>query len=178
MGANESPDDSTMKVYGTDAPRTERVRVGVADYAVTATGARLTTSGLGSCVGIALRDAASGVAGLAHVMLPAAAESSGGADGKFADTAVRAMLAEMVEKGADADAVVAKVAGGSTMLDFSSGAESIGARNAAAVRSELGARGIRIVAEDVGGTHGRSLAFDADAGDLEIRSANAGTRVI
>lgn len=68
-----------MKVYtsdrSTDRSSAERVKVGVADYAVAEAGAELMTSGLGSCVGIALVDTEAGVAGLAHAMLPDASES-------------------------------------------------------------------------------------------------------
>jgi chemotaxis protein CheD len=63
-----------MKVYKTDRSleesAAERIKVGIADYAIAQSGSTLVTSGLGSCVGIALVDTDAGVAGLAHAMLP------------------------------------------------------------------------------------------------------------
>ncbi|HML25802.1 MAG TPA: chemotaxis protein CheD, partial [Methanomethylovorans sp.] len=44
--------------------------VGMADYAVTRSPEKLTTLGLGSCVGIALYDPVTKIGGLLHIMLP------------------------------------------------------------------------------------------------------------
>ena len=48
----------------------EVVKVGMADLKAIAGSGILTTLGLGSCVGIALYDRTTKVAGLAHIMLP------------------------------------------------------------------------------------------------------------
>ncbi|MFA1610591.1 chemotaxis protein CheD [Halobellus rubicundus] len=190
-----------MKVYttdrSTDRSRSERVKVGVADYAVAETGSELVTSGLGSCVGIALVDPEAGVAGLAHAMLPKASdgrhETDGGnrasSDGptppsetpneaKYVDTAVRGLLRSMVDAGADRSRVEARVAGGSAMFDFDSGDGGIGERNVAAVEEVLADHDIPIVATDVGGDHGRSLSLDAATGALSVRRAHDDTRVL
>ena len=169
-----------MKVYdGTQAeqaspPAPERRKVGIAEYEVATDGALLTTSGLGSCVGVALYDSESGVAGLAHVMMPAAAEIDGGNAAKFADTGTELLVEEVERAGADRARLAAKIAGGSDMLDFSDDGDGIGERNALAVRETLEAHGIPVVAADVGGDHGRSLRFESRSGDLEVKSANEG----
>jgi chemotaxis protein CheD len=167
-----------MKVY--DGSRTdetagtdpERVKVGIAEYEVTTDGAHLTTSGLGSCIGVGLVDVASGVAGLVHVMLPSAEEVDDDNPAKFADSGTELLVAEMERNGADASGLRAKIAGGSDMLDFSESGASIGARNADQVRETLADHGIPIVGEDVGGDHGRSLRLEAATGDLVVKSAN------
>ena len=46
------------------------IKVGMADLKLCISPDSITTLGLGSCVGIALRDPKTGVGGLAHVMLP------------------------------------------------------------------------------------------------------------
>lgn len=163
-----------MKVYTGDTTSESdaetREKVGIAEYAVASGGATLTTSGLGSCVGIALYDPESGVAGLAHAMLP---HADGNADeAKYADAAVPALLREMRETGANPGRVHAKLAGGSTMFEFSSADGSIGDRNVAAARQALADERIDVVAEDVGGERGRSLELDAASGDLFVRSAH------
>jgi chemotaxis protein CheD len=169
-----------MKVYDgsqteqASPPQPERRKVGIAEYDVATDGAVLTTSGLGSCIGVALWDSFSGVAGLAHVMLPAADEVDGGTAAKFADTGTALLVDELVAAGADPDGLEAKIAGGSHMLDFSDDGPGIGERNAAAVRETLASHDVPIVAEDVGGDHGRSLRFESRTGTLEVKSASEG----
>jgi chemotaxis protein CheD len=165
-----------MKTYGTEASVDDgAIEIGIAEYAVTPNGAELSTFGLGSCVAVALYEPDSGVSALAHVMLP----RQGGNDdseslGKFADTAVKAMLSEMAELGADRGEVRAKVVGGSEMFDFSGIAEGVGRRNVEAVKRELDSQDIPIEAEDVGGDHGRSVRFDGATGTLVLKTAEDG----
>lgn len=166
-----------MKVYDgsqTDQATTgqpERKKVGIAEYEVTTDGAVLTTSGLGSCIGVALYDRESGAAGLVHVMLPQYDEGEG-ARAKFADTGVEVLLEEMERIGARRDTIEAKIAGGSDMLDFSENGSSIGTRNADSVRETLSKYDIPVIGEDVGGDHGRSLRLEATTGDLVVKSAS------
>ncbi|GAB3318232.1 chemotaxis protein CheD [Haloplanus salinarum] len=160
-----------MKTYGreADSGKTRR-RVGIADFAVTGDGAVLTTSGLGSCLGVGLFDESAGVAGLAHTMLPTA---PGDADevAKFADTGIAAVVDEMRREGSSVDDITAKLAGGSAMFEFDSQEQSIGERNVAVGRATLERLGIPVVAADVGGDSGRSLRFRGDTGVLVVKSA-------
>lgn len=176
-----------MKVYdgreeSADAPdpepEPERVKVGIAEYGVSTNGADLTTSGLGSCLGVALVDDVAGVGGLIHVMLPEADGGNGDNEAKFADTGVRALVEAMEEAGGDVENMRAKIAGGSNMLDFSESGSGIGERNAAAVRETLAALDVPVVEADVGGEHGRSLRLESATGDLVVKSANRGTEVL
>jgi chemotaxis protein CheD len=114
-------------------------------------GDELVARGLGSCIGLALIDRMSGVAGMAHVVLP----ESDGPDpdpGRFADLAVPALIARMQKAGAVLRRFDAVIAGGARMFDL--GEMDIGARNAAAglVRS-----GVAIRAAETGGDRGRTL---------------------
>ena len=176
-----------MKVYSSDRSRPERIKVGVADYAIAHAGSTLVTSGLGSCVGIALSDVEAGVAGLAHVMLPSAGaevvEGEGGDEThpdvwKYVDTAVPQLLRELDEAGAERSRIEARIAGGSAMFGFESSAGAVGERNVAAAREALESHGITLIASEVGGDYGRSLTFDVETGELSIRRAHGETRVI
>jgi len=173
-----------MKVYDgsqTDDAQTatpERLKVGIAEYQVTTEPAVLTTSGLGSCIGIALYDEPTGAAGLVHVMLPTAEDVSGGNEAKFADTGVAALVEALEDAGASTRTMEAKIAGGSDMLDFSENGSSIGSRNLEQVRTTLEEYGIPIIGEDVGGDHGRSLRLESDTGDLVVKSANTESVVL
>ncbi len=73
---------------------------------------------LGSCVGVALYHPRLKVGALAHIVLP---KSSGGgaAPGKFADTAIPYMIAELAKAGAARAGLVAKIAGGACMFGVS-----------------------------------------------------------
>ncbi|AZH25308.1 chemotaxis protein CheD [Haloplanus aerogenes] len=160
-----------MKTYGEKpASARTRQRVGIADFAVTTNGAILTTSGLGSCLGVCLHDDRAGVAGLIHVMLPTAPDDAPNA-AKYADTGIDAVLQTMCAEGAAVDDVRAKLAGGSAMFEFDSQDEPIGERNVAVARTMLDRRGVPIDAEDVGGNAGRSIRFHGDTGALLIKSA-------
>lgn len=167
-----------MKVYdGSQTEQTqgsapERIKVGIAEYEVATDGEELTTSGLGSCVGLALVDTQNAVAGLIHVMLPESAEMADGKPAKFADTGTELLIEEMTTVGASLEAMEAKLAGGSDMLDFSEGGSGIGERNVVQVRKSLEEFGIPITGEDVGGDHGRSLRLEPDSGELVVKSAN------
>jgi chemotaxis protein CheD len=99
---------------------------------------------------------------------------------KFAASAVALLLAEMTRLGADAKRVSAKLVGGSSMFAnlLPAGGINIGDRNVAAARRALEQHGIRIVAEDVGSDHGRSVHFHLDDGRVEVRSLKKGNRVL
>ena len=172
-----------MKVYDSttrtaSSPEQERVKVGIAEYEVTTEDATLTTSGLGSCLGVALYDPEAGVAGLVHVMLPSADGVEDPNVAKYADTGIETLLLEMERVGADRDRVCAKVAGGSDMLDFSENGSGIGVRNMQQVEATLEEFGVPLVSQDVGGDHGRSLRLDGASGDLTVKSANDGRKTL
>jgi chemotaxis protein CheD len=150
----------------------ERAKVGIAEYEVTTNGAVLTTSGLGSCIGVALHDVNTGVSGLVHVMLPTADEMDDDNAAKFADAGTDLLIEEMERAGASRRHIEAKIAGGSDMLDFSGSGSGIGVRNVEKVRETLDSYDIPIVAEDVGGDHGRSLRLESQTGDLVVKSAD------
>jgi chemotaxis protein CheD len=165
-----------MKVYGgqsnTEAQATpDRIKVGIAEYEVTTNGAVLTTSGLGSCIGVAIFDEMAPAAGLVHVMLPSA-EDMDGNPAKFADSGVETLVEALEDAGGNTSNMVAKIAGGSDMLDFSESGSGIGERNVEKVRETLESYDIPLVGEDVGGDHGRSLRLEGVNGDLVVKSAN------
>lgn len=116
----------------------------------------LVSIGLGSCIGLALVDAASGVAGLAHVMLPGPGEGQSRPPGTFADTAVPALRDAVAKLGARRPSAV--LVGGAQMFGAGgAGRLQVGARNEEAVRAALRAAGIPIVAAETGGGSGRTI---------------------
>jgi len=148
----------------------ERIRVGVADMAVTDESRPLVTSGLGSCVAVVIHDER-GVGGLLHAMLPEAPETVDN-PAKYVDSGISQMVTELTRLGGDPNAFVAKVAGGSSMLDLGNGAP-VGEKNAAATTAVLEAVDIDLVAEDTGGNAGRSVSFHPATGTMTIQRVNA-----
>ena len=157
------------------------VRVGIADMNIVQAPNTIRTSGLGSCVGVVLYDEVKKIAGLLHVMLPDS--SLGRSDklnaAKFADTGIYSLMEMLKAEGARPLSLKAKIAGGSQMFQFgSSDSIRIGPRNVEAVKTELARLSIPIIAEDTGGSSGRTIEFDPITSLLSIRTVNSGTKEI
>jgi chemotaxis protein CheD len=153
----------------------EAVRMGelkVADQA----GTELAVVGLGSCIALAVCDREGGVAGLAHVVLPQSPD--GGAPtaqpGKYADTAVPALIGAVIAAGARRRRLHAVLIGGARM--FATGLD-IGSRNTEAVHAELARAGIPVTATEVGGTRGRTARVIV-AGEISSQMAGAERTVL
>jgi chemotaxis protein CheD len=130
----------------------------------------LVALGLGSCIGLAIVERTAGVAGLAHIVLP---ESNDCADqvGRFADTAVPELIAQLRHAGALERRFETAIVGGARMFEMSGGLD-IGSRNEAAVRAALAQARIPITAAKTGGTSGRTLKITV--GDLLVTVRSAG----
>jgi chemotaxis protein CheD len=132
----------------------------------------LVSLGLGSCVGLALVDSRSGVAGLAHVVLP----DSGGRDdkvGRFADRAVPELVKQVERLGAVRPRLKAVLVGGASMFAIGAGSLDVGPRNEAAVRDQLKALRIPIAATETGGSRGRTIRVTVDSGRVTSREAGS-----
>ena len=159
----------------------EVLRVGMADLKICKAPKALTTIGLGSCVGICLWDTSSGVGGLAHIMLPDSTKIRNNTNiYKFADTAIDEMIRQMVILGANSRRIKAKIAGGAQMFSFQSQSElmSVGTSNVEAVKNKLRKEGIPLMAEDTGGSHGRTIVFYPQTGKLTIKAVDKPEMVI
>lgn len=156
----------------------EHISVGVADYAVTTDGRPLKTSGVGSCVAVAIHDADAAVGGLLHFMLPKSnTRSETAPNAKFADTGLETMITAFERRGGVPSRSWAALVGGATMLELGGCGQSIGDRNVAAARRLLEAADISVRASKVGGSIGRTIIFDPQTGDVAVRSAD-GTVVL
>ena len=154
--------------------------VRIAHHAVARGSGRLVTIGLGSCVAIALHESRARVSGLAHVLLPdpsVARDPSNRA--RFASTAVPLLVDDMRALGAKG-AITAKLAGGAALFGtmLATAGQQMGARNIAAARAALETAGIPLLAEETGGTTGRSVVMNVENGELMVRSVRGGERVL
>ncbi|MBI3964333.1 MAG: chemotaxis protein CheD [Chloroflexi bacterium] len=146
--------------------------VGLGELKLTRTG-ELVAYSLGSCVAICLHDPHTGVGAMAHVVLPAApAAAPQGLPGKYADTAVPALLDALRREGADPLRLRCWLAGGAAVLAIG-GAGSlpkIGDRNVEAVKAALTQVRLRVLAQATGGTQGRTVRLDATKGLVLVRT--------
>jgi chemotaxis protein CheD len=138
----------------------------------------LASIGLGSCIGLVLLDPDRPVAGLAHIMLPESNGDAGASAGKFADTAVPALLDELVKVGALRSRLRAVLVGGAHMFSFGSAGLDIGRRNEDATRTALGAFGIGVDAAATGGTKGRTVRVDVDTRVVTVKEPGAPEQTI
>ena len=159
----------------------EIVHVGMADYKLCRSPQKISTLGLGSCLGVVLYDHTIKICGMAHVMMPDSSRLSKNSNRmKFADTCLQDMLNDLLRAGAQQSRMIAKIAGGARMFIHTSNTDflNIGKQNVEAVRKVLGDWNIPIIAEDVGSNYGRTIEFDTVTGELFIKSVGVGDSVI
>lgn len=151
------------------------VTVRMADYKLCTAPNKITTIGLGSCVGIVVYDPGIKVCGMLHAMLPDSTRIRNNSNrAKFVDSGMEDMLKELLQAGVNKRRLAAKLAGGAKMFEFGTGTEnditSIGYQNVQSAKKMLVRFGIPLLAEDTGKNYGRTIIFDAASNELEIKA--------
>ncbi|MFD2112922.1 chemotaxis protein CheD [Thiorhodococcus fuscus] len=123
---------------------------------------------LGSCVSVCLFDSEAHVMGMNHFLLPMRSWSVDqplldSEAGRYGLWAMELLVNGMLALGARRGRLRAKAFGGGNVLDSltppSPGREAIGTANVHFVRRFLDQDGIALVAQDLGGDHGRQIHF-------------------
>ncbi len=153
----------------------EVIRIGMAELAVSQAPMKITTLGLGSCVGVSIYDLWARIGGMIHIMLPyssMALKSENPA--KFADTGLPLLIERLERLGASRDRMLAKIVGGAEMfkIDGHDDRLRIGARNIEAVEQIAQELALRIIARSVGGNTGKSIVLNIEDGSVQIRMIN------
>ena len=149
-------------------------RVGIAELRIARPPVVLKAFGLGSCLAIALYDPQHRLGALVHSLLPQARRGEDpDPPAKYVDTAIRLMVESLVQAGADAGRLQARIAGGANMFEsaYVTLIDSVGVRNVRSARQALAAWQIPTVGEDVGGNRGRSVEFHLATGQLLVYCA-------
>jgi chemotaxis protein CheD len=159
-------------------PEATRTMVRMGEVAVSRESeTQLVSLGLGSCVGLALIDRTTGIAGLAHIVLPESRGNTTATPGKFADTAVPHLIDEVCRAGASRTRLQAVICGGAHMFgEGCSDSFQIGERNATATVAALEAHRIPLRARDIGGKSGRTVEVHVGDGSVQVRVLGAATR--
>ena len=156
--------------------------LGMADLMVVPAPVKLITLGLGSCIGLVVYDSFAKIAGMAHIMLPNSRGLSASEKvGKFADTAVPAIIEEMIKKGATRPRIKAKIAGGAQMFSLPGASAdflTVGAKNVAETKIRLARMGIALIASDTGGNKGRTIEFSTSNWMLKVKTLGKGVSEI
>jgi len=155
-----------------------KIIIGIGEYKAAMNPAILVTLGLGSCVGVCIRDPSKRIGGMIHVMLP----SSGGNrnvrnPGKYADTGIPLLLEEIKKLGGNLNNLEAKIAGGASMFKGSNNAINIGEKNVETVKKILREHRIKLLAEDTGGNRARSIEYNISTGVLLVRIVGGGEKL-
>ncbi len=160
------------------------LKVGIADLKTCASPDCVMTLGLGSCVGIAIRDPMKKIGGLVHIMLPDSKTITTGQHSiaKFADSGIEELVRQLELKGARRVRMVAKIAGGATMFSFQGGSgvsvAQVGERNVEASVAKLRELKIPIVAQDTGANYGRTVFFYPETGAFHVRAIGKPEKII
>lgn len=125
------------------------------------------TTILGSCAALCLWDSRKKIGGMNHYLLPEGTDS-GPNRLRYGNVANPALLNELLALGCDIQNLHAKVFGGSSAF-AANPLQSVGTRNAQLAEEFLRNAGIRLVAKDVSGRHGRKLVFHTQDGVTQIR---------
>lgn len=124
---------------------------------------------LGSCVSVCVWDPTTGAGGMNHFLLPDQV-TNGISTPRFGNVAVRTLLSKLDALEVPAARLQAKIFGGASVLRPGIPMrEALGARNVELARVLLDLAGIPVVAEDVGGDHGRKLIFRTRDGAAWVR---------
>ena len=159
----------------------QMIKVGMADLKICKAPDAVTTLGLGSCIGIAIRDPQTKIGGLAHIMLPDSTQMRNNSNiAKFGDTGIRELYNKMIANGASPSRMVAKIAGGAKMFEVSglSNVGNVGERNAEEAKIMLKELKIRLIAEDTGLNYGRTVVLDCENGNYIIKAVGKPEKVI
>ena len=120
---------------------------------------------LGSCVAVCLFDQKLNIGGINHYMLPFW-NGNGLASPKYGNIATEKLVEKMLKNGATIQNMVAKVFGGANQMNSSM---EIGARNIEIAKEVLANHGIKIIAENVGGSVGRKLKYHTGTGQVMMK---------
>jgi len=146
--------------------RAHMVRVLPGEYYTTRTDGEMVVTVLGSCVAACIRDPRAGYGGMNHFMLP---ESTSGdwngsnASMRYGNYAMEALINDVLKSGCSRQDLEIKLFGGANVA----GQSNVGTKNAAFALRYLENEGLRVMAQDLGGMHGRRIHYVPSTGKVQ-----------
>ena len=135
-------------------------------------GNKFSIEGLGSSIGLILKDPINNIFAMSHISLPDSSASKQGYHllfpHTFADTSVKDLYDNLIYNGADESNIRALIVGGAKLfLDY----DLTYQENLDVVKKELQSLDIEIDAEDTGGLSERSIVYDTINDTLYVRKS-------
>jgi chemotaxis protein methyltransferase CheR len=127
---------------------------------------------LGSCISVCMHDPIKKLGGMNHFMLPSAKNREGSA--LFGIQAMETLINALLKLGADRSRLVAKIAGGCTVVQCAPGGTTVSERNLAFIDEFLETEGFPVVGRRVRGLQGLELRFRTDTGEAFVRALDEG----
>lgn len=142
---------------------------------------RLVTRALGSCLGITLYNPLKKLGTMAHPMLPDIERARTNANpSRYVNYTIRKMVEDLEKAGSARSRLVAKLFGGARMFAFISSDSllNVGEKNIAMAREVFNELNIKIAAEEVGGTFGRTIELNLETGKVVVDTASWGRKEV
>jgi chemotaxis protein CheD len=147
----------------------QRRRIYIGEVVASATPLQLQTL-LGSCVAVCLRDPATAIGGMNHILLPGRCDGDG-LPSRCGVHAMELLINAIMKEGGDRRRLVAKVFGGANVV-ASLQSPTVGELNAIFIRDFLATERIPLVAERMGGTHPVQVNFRTDTGRTTVHTVD------
>lgn len=142
---------------------------------------RLVTRALGSCLGITLYNPLKKTGAMAHPMLPDIERARTNANpSRYVNYAIKKMVEDLEKGGCARSRLVAKLFGGARMFAFISADSTlnVGEKNIAMAKEVFNELNIKIAAEEVGGTFGRTIELNLENGLIIVDTASWGRKEV
>lgn len=157
------------------------IEVGMGEMKISEVPGKLVTRGLGSCVGITLYDPEKKIGSLAHAMLPDVEKIKLKRNpNRFVNYVIIKMVEELEKRDCSRGRIVCKLFGGAHMFGFIARESvlNIGEKNVKMAEAVLEQLGIKIEAEEVGGTFGRTIELNLETGKVLMSTVSWGEKEV
>lgn len=121
---------------------------------------------LGSCIAVCLYDPSTCISGMNHFMLSGKNKEHDEISGKYGTVSINNLIKEMMDLGANAKNIVAKVFGGGHVLRSSNNGTNVPNENVRLAMSMLEIEDIPIAQYDVGDNYSRRIVMDSKNGKV------------
>ena len=142
---------------------------------------RLVTRALGSCLGITIYNPFKKIGAMAHPMLPDIDKSRTKHNpNRYVNYVIRKMLEELESAGNLRANLAVKIFGGAHMFSFinADSALNVGEKNIVMARAVFEELGLKTIAEEVGGTFGRTIELNLENGKVIVDTISWGRKEV
>ena len=127
---------------------------------------------LGSCISVCIFDKMEQVGGMNHYLVPLWNEN-GLQSPKYGNISIPKLIDNMLNIGCNKYNLEAKIFGGANVINVSQKDMMIGRKNILIAKEILREYGIKILAQDIGGTRGRKILMKSDTGKIFLKYIGA-----